>query len=677
MMGTDSDGQTVMIKQFGPKLKFSPAFWKAIETECRTAKSLAEETSHFAHYIETVFEEDYLFVVMEHSSRGSVRDFMDKEHKEGFSEAQVKVYLKQLLAALKQLHKNNFAHCCLRAANLLLAGDGTIKLQDLGPGAMIKWGLAEECDTHPYWMAPEMADISNPIQTSSDIWSIGCLAIELITGNPPFHYLNPDKALIKMATIDTPPIPASIVQVGVRSFLEDCFNFDPKKRPSVDELLRHTWFVGEKSPIDKQIDVALMLAEAERKIDDLILKETMIGNWRLVEKLGKGAYGTVYKAINITDGTMGAIKTFGEVEVSEQEQKAIRKEISILKKMDHPNILKFYEIIMKNGKPNIVMEYAENGAIFDRLRSGKFLSEHETRKITEDILKGIDYLHGKGIIHRDMKALNVLLDGKNVAKLGDFGAALHVGEALSDFVEGSPYWMAPEVFDLELPASAACDIWSLGCTVIEFITGNPPNSELDAMTAMLQIVKEEHPPLPPKISNELASFLLLCFEQDPASRSTAKDLLNHEWIKQKQLDKLEELNTKSALEEPVFGLERMGADSVVGEFSKPQKHLRVALSSEQSQKFLLTRQESLRRKPALKRSGTHGSEEKQAKGMLSSIFGSDKKDLTVNSDSEQDQRKEPLSTKASPTRKISGGESGTFHVRSPSRSPQEDSCIII
>jgi len=69
------------------------------------------------------------------------------------------------------------------------------------------------------------------------------------------------------------------------------------------------------------------------------------------------------------------------------------------------------------------------------------------------------------------------------------------------------------------------------------------------MTAMLQIVKEEHPPLPPKISNELASFLLLCFEQDPASRSTAKDLLNHEWIKQKQLDKLEELNTKSALEE--------------------------------------------------------------------------------------------------------------------------------
>jgi len=140
------------------------------------------------------------------------------------------------------------------------------------------------------------------------------------------------------------------------------------------------------------------------------------------------------------------------------------------------------------------------------------------------------YLHGENVIHRDIKAGNCLTDKDGNVKLADFGVAVIVESKtkISGNIIGSPYWLAPEVI-LYLAPTFKSDIWSLGCTLIEFLTGSPPYFDLTAMAAMYKIGEsEEPPPLPEtKMSDDLKDFLLKCLEREPDKRPSAKELLLH------------------------------------------------------------------------------------------------------------------------------------------------------
>ena len=159
------------------------------------------------------------------------------------------------------------------------------------------------------------------------------------------------------------------------------------------------------------------------------------------------------------------------------------------------------------------------------------------------VLQGLDYLHSQGIIHRDIKGANILITNDGTVKLADFGVATRLSESQKqDTTKGSPYWMAPEMIMPDV-ISTACDIWSMGCTIIELITGIPPyfSHPQPALLALIKIKSGEKPPYPSNISAELNDFLNCCFRRNPNKRSSAGQLLKHHWITKNVKDR-EKLN---------------------------------------------------------------------------------------------------------------------------------------
>lgn len=157
------------------------------------------------------------------------------------------------------------------------------------------------------------------------------------------------------------------------------------------------------------------------------------------------------------------------------------------------------------------------------------LSERVGLRAVVQVLEGLAYLHAEGVIHRDIKGANILTTKEGKVKLADFGVATRLADLDPQAVVGTPYWMAPEVIEMS-GVSTACDIWSVGCTVIELLTGQPPYAELAPMPALFRIVQDDHPPVPEGASTACRDFLMQCFQKDAHLRVAAKKLLKHQWI---------------------------------------------------------------------------------------------------------------------------------------------------
>ncbi|XP_017779525.1 PREDICTED: serine/threonine-protein kinase 3 isoform X2 [Nicrophorus vespilloides] len=247
-------------------------------------------------------------------------------------------------------------------------------------------------------------------------------------------------------------------------------------------------------------------------------------------KLGEGSYGSVYKALHKESGQVLAIK---QVPVDTDLQEII-KEISIMQQCDSPYVVKYYGSYFKNTDLWIVMEYCGAGSVSDimRLRK-KTLSEDEIATILCDTLKGLEYLHLRRKIHRDIKAGNILLNSEGHAKLADFGVAGQLTDTMAkrNTVIGTPFWMAPEVIQ-EIGYDCVADIWSLGITALEMAEGKPPYGEIHPMRAIFMIPTKPPPSFrePDIWSPEFIDFVSICLVKNPEERATASTLLQHVFI---------------------------------------------------------------------------------------------------------------------------------------------------
>ncbi|KAI9364883.1 hypothetical protein DFJ73DRAFT_637988, partial [Zopfochytrium polystomum] len=245
--------------------------------------------------------------------------------------------------------------------------------------------------------------------------------------------------------------------------------------------------------------------------------------------LGKGAFGVVYKAVIPETRVCVAVKEIKTSRVGASDLHSIMVEIDLLKRLNHPNIVAYRGFTATPDSYQIIMEFCENGSLYDALKKTGKLSEDLSRSSIAQVLEGLRYLHEQGVIHRDIKAANILTTKSGIVKLADFGVASKLADASSKNVAGSPYWMAPEIIELN-GASWPSDIWSLGCTVIELMDGAPPYHSMTPMSALFHIVQDDHPPLPHGISNFAADFLSVCFHKDANFRPSAGTLLKHPWI---------------------------------------------------------------------------------------------------------------------------------------------------
>ncbi|XP_002967055.2 mitogen-activated protein kinase kinase kinase 17 [Selaginella moellendorffii] len=262
-------------------------------------------------------------------------------------------------------------------------------------------------------------------------------------------------------------------------------------------------------------------------------------SWIRGKAIGAGSFGTVSLAVNRADGSLFAVKS---AEMGNSgEIAALENERQILESLDCPQVIRCLggdDTAAEPSKPamkNVFLEYMPGGSLVDLMaKLGGKLDESLVRIYTRGILQGLEFLHRSGIVHCDIKGKNILVGCESV-KLADFGAAKRVGaKSMAGGVKGTPLWMAPEAVRQE-EQGAASDIWSLGCTVIEMLTGKAPWGEAvsgsNPMVAMYKIAcSNEIPELPSFVSSAGRDFLAKCLCRDPCSRASAEELLRHPFV---------------------------------------------------------------------------------------------------------------------------------------------------
>lgn len=279
----------------------------------------------------------------------------------------------------------------------------------------------------------------------------------------------------------------------------------------------------------KRIEVEMLSSKANNGSS----RSSVSTLFKRTEVIGRGKFGVVYKGYYTKTKQVCAIKVLN-LDSADDEVEDVQKEIQFLSSLKQvPNITHYYGSYLNDTKLWVIMEYCAGGSLRTLLRPGK-IGEQYIGVIMRELLTALMHIHKDGVIHRDIKAANVLITNDGHIKLCDFGVAAQLSQTKirRQTMAGTPYWMAPEVIMEGVYYDTKVDIWSLGITAYEIATGNPPYCEVEALRAMQLITKSKPPRLEGRQhSSALKEIIALCLDEDPKERPSAEDLLKTKFIK--------------------------------------------------------------------------------------------------------------------------------------------------
>jgi serine/threonine protein kinase len=497
----------VALKVIRPELAGEGQFARRFRREAELLSRL--DSSHAVKVLDYGSDEGVDFIVLEYVEGRTLSEILDED---GTLEVERALSLaRQVAQGLAHADEVGIIHRDIRPANIMVEPDGLVKIMDFGiaMGTDLSRLTVTGVLGSPHYLSPEQAE-GREVDIRSDIYSLGATLFEMLTGQRPYEADHAVDIILKHLQEPVPSLREfeEEIPVEVEELVKRCLAKDPEER--------------FQTPAELIEAIDRTLGGTSPGIDVTLVGQTL-GQYRMIERIGRGGMATVYKAYQLPLDRYVAIKVLPAGLAHDSDfATRFRREARAIAKLDHPHILPVHDFSQEGELNYIVMRYVEGGTLKEML--GQLLALNQVVDIIAQIGDALDYAHQQGIIHRDVKPTNVLMDRGRWALLSDFGLAKMTADSAqitrTGMGMGTPAYMSPEQAQGE-EVDERSDIYSLGIMLFEMLTGQVP---FEADTPLAVLIKQLNTPLPlprkvnPNIPEPVEQVVLKATAKAPEDR---------------------------------------------------------------------------------------------------------------------------------------------------------------
>jgi serine/threonine protein kinase len=532
----------VAIKIIDVRYRGQPAYAKRFVREAKTVATWRHENIIQIYYADD--EDELYYFVMEYINGPHLGELMSQYVDRGELMPQDEVLRigRAVANALDYAHRQGVIHRDVKPANVIVAGDGRIVLTDFGLAMDVEQGSLGEVFGSSNYIAPEQAHRSADAVPQSDLYSLGVILYEMLTGKVPFDDPSPTAVALQHLTLPPPP-PREInpnLSAGIEAVLLKALSKYPSERYQTGrdliDALERAMKAGRSVSVRPSATPS-SLHISDTATDDLLGKQ--LDEYRLDVLLGQGGMARVYRGLDVRLKRWAAIKVIdARFRADSEYMKRFEREAQAIAQLEHPHIVRLYRYGEANGLLYMAMQYIE-GADLDAVlatyrEDGELIPSKDASRIVREVCLALDYAHSKGVVHRDVKPSNIMLDKEGNAILTDFGLALLTEVGTRGEIFGSPHYVAPEQAISSAGVVPQSDLYSIGVILYEMFTGELP-FDADEPLDVGRLHMTEPPPPPrklrPEISPKLEVVILKTLAKEPEDRypsgSALADALDH------------------------------------------------------------------------------------------------------------------------------------------------------